>query len=97
MTLEHVTTSDGNVFGDLGFPPDEADNLKIRSRLMAEIRRRIEREGLTQVDAGKRFGVSQPRISSLVRGRIEEFTIDSLVNMLSHAGIKIEIVVAADG
>ncbi|MFW6207052.1 MAG: helix-turn-helix domain-containing protein [Gemmatimonadota bacterium] len=56
----------------------------------------IESEGLTQVEAGEHFGVSQPRISNLVRGRIEEFTIDSLVNMLSHAGIRTDVVVSPD-
>lgn len=91
MSPEHVTPSDGNVFEDLGFPPEEAENLKIRSRLMAVIRRIVEERGLTQTEAGELFGVAQPRISNVVTGQIDEFTIDSLVNMLWHAGIQVRL------
>ena len=63
--------SSGNVFEDLGFPPEEAENLRIRSSLMIEISKLIEARGLTQTAAAKLFGVSQPRVSDLVRGKIE--------------------------
>src|SRR5512139_1038754 len=81
--------SSGNVFKDLGFDPEEAQNLKVRSDLMIELSRLIESRGLTQADAAKLFGVTQPRISDLIRGKIDRFSIDSLVEMLGHAGIRV--------
>ena len=89
--VEHVTPADGNIFADLGFEPEEAENLRVRSRLMIQIIRMIREGGLKQKNAAALFGVSQPRISDLKRGKIEQFTIDSLVNMLGHAGIRIDV------
>lgn len=88
---EHITPADGNVFEDIGFPPDEARNLKIRSMLMMAAEEFIEEHGLTQAQAAQLMGVSQPRISDLVRGRIGQFTIDSLINMLTNAGVPVEV------
>ena len=87
--VSHTTPADGNVFTDIGFPPAEAENLKIRSDLMSEILRLIA--GMTQTHAASRLGVSQPRVSELVRGQIDRFTIDSLVNMLAHAGMRMRV------
>lgn len=89
----HVTEADGNVFADIGFPPEEAENLLIRSRLMTEIMLVIEK--MTQVRAAALLGVSQPRVSDLKRGKIGLFTIDALVNMLAHAGVRTRVTVAA--
>jgi predicted XRE-type DNA-binding protein len=89
----HVTPSDGNVFSDLGFPAAEAENLLLRSQLMTALMRIIERRRLTQARAAKLFGVSQPRISDLNRGKIDHFTVDALVNMLAHAGVKVRLVI----
>ncbi len=83
--------SSGNVFQDLGFNEEEAANLLIRSKLMIEIGKYIDREGLTQAEAAKRFGVKQPRISDLVRGKVELFTVDGLIAMLSRTGIKVDV------
>lgn len=94
MAIVHSTPADSNIFVDLGFGGEEAENLKLRSTLMIQIRKIIERDQLRQVDAAARFGVSQPRISDLVRGRIGEFTIDSLVNMLAHASLHVEVTVS---
>ncbi len=80
-----------NVFEDLGFGPEEAENLKIRSTLMVAIKRIIRERGLKQTAAAELFGTTQPRISELLNGHIDEFTIDTLVNMLGHAGIHPEI------
>lgn len=91
MAIEHVTPKGGNVFTDLGFPAEEAENLKIRSRLMAAIKRIIRERGLKQVEAAALFGTTQPRVSDVVTGKIDEFTIDSLVNMLAHAGVPVEL------
>lgn len=88
---DHVTPADGNVFEDMGFEPGEAMNLKVRSLLMIAAEEFIEERGLTQAQAAALMGVSQPRISDLVRGRIEQFTIDSLINMLTRAGVPVEV------
>ena len=91
MAIAHTTPADGNVFRDLGFGPQEAENLKIRSNLMIEIHRIIEMRQLRQTEAAELFGTTQPRISDLMRGKIGQFTIDTLVNMLSHAGVQVEL------
>ena len=88
---EKIIPSTGNVFEDLGFPREEAENLKVRSSLMATIREIIQKEGLTQVRAAELFGVTQPRISDLVRGKIELFSIDALVNMVAASGRHVDI------
>jgi predicted XRE-type DNA-binding protein len=90
MTIEHITPADGNIFADLGFPPEEAANLKIRSDLMLAVVQIMADNQLKQAQAAKLFGVTQPRISDVKRGKIDEFTIDSLVNMLTHAGIRVD-------
>jgi len=86
-----ITPSSGNVFLDLGFSPEEAENMKIRSSLMISIRKVIETRGLKQSEAAEVFGVTQPRISDLVRGKVTLFSIDALVNMLGHAGLHVEL------
>lgn len=88
-----IQRSSGNVFRDLGFPDDEAENLKIRTDLMVRLSKLIEARGLTQAQAARLFGVTQPRVSNLVRGKIDRFSIDTLVAMLGHAGVRVQIVV----
>ena len=88
---ESDTLSRGNVFLDLGFDREEAAHLEVRSALMFTIRKLIQDQGLTQAKAAKLLGVTQPRISDLVRGRIDLFSIDSLVDMLARAGIKVAV------
>jgi predicted XRE-type DNA-binding protein len=73
--------------------PVEAENLRIRAALMVDLAAYIDRAGLTQAQAARRFGVTQPRISDLVRGKIDLFSIDTLVNMLSAAGLHLDVVV----
>lgn len=87
-----ITPSSGNVFRDLGFDEAEAEHLRIRSSLMIEVRKLIEGRSLSQKEAAKLFGVTQPRISNLVRGRIDLFSIDTLVDMLARAGIHVDLV-----
>lgn len=81
----------GNVFADIGFPPDEARNLQLRSDLMTRIERFVKRSGLTQTDAARALGVTQPRLNDLLRGKIDKFSLDALVNMLGHAGMRVEL------
>ena len=88
-----IERSSGNVFRDLGFGTQEAENLRVRSELMIQIRKLIEQRRLTQAGAAKMFGVTQPRVSDLVRGRIDLFSIDTLVKMLAQAGVQVRLVV----
>lgn len=92
-----IQRSGGNVFRDLGFGPEEAESLRIRSELIVQVRLLIERRKLTQTAAAKLLGVTQPRISDLVRGKIELFSIDTLVDMLARAKVKVEIRVQRAG
>ena len=68
-----------------------AQNLKIRADLMKTLREFIDDAGLGQKEAAEVFGVHQPRISDLMRGKIDKFTIDVLVNMLARVGKSVEI------
>ena len=90
-TKRTIARSSGNVFEDLGFTREEAEHLRIRSALMATLRQVIEAKRLTQAQAAALLGVTQPRISDLVRGKIDLFSIDTLVDMLSRAGLQVEI------
>ena len=88
-----IRKSTANVFRDLGFGVEEAENLRIRADLMIQLTKLIEARGLTQAAAAKLLGVTQPRISDLVRGKIDRFSIDTLVEMLGHTGARISFVV----
>ncbi len=83
--------STGNVFRDLGFPTEEAANLRVRADLMIALSRLIQSRHLTQAAAAELFGVSQPRVSDLVRGKIERFSVDTLIAMLGSAGVQVRI------
>ena len=85
-----VRQSTGNVFRDLGFGPKEAESLRLRAELMLELKRVIQKRKLTQRSAANLFGVTQPRISDLIRGKIDLFSIDALVSMLARGGMRVE-------
>jgi predicted XRE-type DNA-binding protein len=86
-----IQRGSGNVFRDVGFPHDEAQNLLLRAELMVQIERYVKRSGGTQQMAAKALGVTQPRLNQLLRGRIERFSIDALVKMLANAGMRVEL------
>jgi predicted XRE-type DNA-binding protein len=71
--------------------PGERQRMKILSGLMMELTSYIERQSWTQREAASRFGVSQPRISDLVRGKINLFSIDALIEMSGVAGLRLDI------
>ncbi len=83
----------GSVFDDLGFDSAKAANLKIRAALMRAVEEELAKKNMTQVQAAKLLGVSQPRISDLKRGKIHLFTIDMLVNMLTMLGKPVSLVI----
>jgi len=71
--------------------PEEAENMKLRSVLMVALKNHITRSKMSQAEAAKLFGVTQPRISDLMRGKINLFGLDALVNMAAAAGLHIEM------
>ncbi len=89
--VSEVIQGGANVFEDLGFAPEEALNLKIRADLMLNIKRFIKSQGWTQKQAALFFGETQPRISDLMNGDIDRFSIDKLVMMLAHAGMNVRV------
>jgi predicted XRE-type DNA-binding protein len=84
-----VEVSTGNVFADLGLP--DADKLQIKSGLTIEIAKAIRERGFTQVEAAKRMGLTQPKVSSLLRGEFSNFSERKLMNCLNRLGYDIEI------
>ena len=82
-----------NVWDAIEETPAQAENMKLRSSLMLALKDHIVQAGLTQAQAAKLFGVTQPRVSDLMRGRIDLFAIDSLVNMLAAAGLHIDVTI----
>jgi predicted XRE-type DNA-binding protein len=89
-----VTIGSSNVFEDIGFETEEAINLKIRADLMLDLRRFIQSQKWTQTDAAEYFGETQPRISNLMNGDIDRFSIDKLVQMLARAGMDVQVSVS---
>ncbi|MDD5404595.1 MAG: helix-turn-helix domain-containing protein [Sulfuricella sp.] len=71
--------------------PEEAENMKLRSGLMIALKDHITRTGLNQSEAAKLFGITQPRVSDLMRGKIGLFGLDALVNMAVAAGLHVEM------
>ena len=88
---ELIHRGSDNVFTDLGFPPEEAAHLLIRADLMIQVESILKERGLTQAKAAKLLGVTQPRVSDLVRGRIHLFSIDTLVDMLARLGVSVTL------
>lgn len=86
-----MTPAERNIFRDLDFSPEEARHLEIRAELMREIDKTIRALGMTQQQAAEHLHVTQPRISDLVRGHIERFSIDTLVTMLGRLGKSVEV------
>ena len=87
-----VTQSTGNVFRDLGFSGDEAEYLKLRAELMVNLQKVLTARGLKQAEAAALLGVTQPRVSDLMRGRIDLFSIDTLIDMSARLGIRVKLV-----
>ncbi|WP_225223938.1 helix-turn-helix domain-containing protein [Limnohabitans radicicola] len=86
--LNMVVGSD-NVFHDLGFA--EAQNLLLRADLVSHIRKVILKLDITQAEAAKRAGISQPRMNDLVKGRTHKFTLDALVNVAAQLGYTVKL------
>ena len=82
-----------DVWEALNLRPDVAENLRLRSHAMILIRETVKKRRLTQVRAAKLLRVSQPRVSALMNGHIEKFSLDALIQMLSCRGFKVRLTV----
>jgi predicted XRE-type DNA-binding protein len=85
----------GNVFLDLGFEPAEATVLQMRAQLIGDLRAYIEKEKLTQAEAAKRLGIAQSRVSDLVRGKWEKFSLEMLITLETRLGRTVRVELAA--
>jgi predicted XRE-type DNA-binding protein len=92
---ETVVHSSGNVFIDLGYPPDEAAILQMRADLMADLHKFIKTKKLTQARAAEILGVSQSRVSDLTRGKWERFSLEMLITLATRAGMRVILKKAA--
>jgi predicted XRE-type DNA-binding protein len=88
-----VTPSTGNVFRDLGFSKEESAHLLVRADLLIQVQKAIRARRLTQAEIARRLRVTQPRVSDLVRGRIDLFSTDALIDMLARLGIGVRLVI----
>jgi predicted XRE-type DNA-binding protein len=92
---DFVLKSSGNIFIDLGYAPEEAAILQMRADLMDNLRKFIEAKELTQVNAAKILCVSQSRVSDLIRGKWERFSLEMLVTLATRAGMQVSLKTAA--
>lgn len=90
-----VTESSGNVFIDLGFSHAEALVLTLRAEVMIQLQRKIKSRQMTQREAAELLGVSQSRVSDLMRGKSERFSLDMLVLFAAKLGIAARLELAA--
>jgi predicted XRE-type DNA-binding protein len=88
-----VTASTGNVFRDLGFRREEAEHLLVRADLMIQVQKLIAERRLKQRKAAEILRVSQPRFSDLLRGRIDLFSTDALIDVLARLGVRVRLTV----
>ena len=93
MREVHITKR--AIFNDLGFEKEEAAHLKMRADLMIALRQHIKTHALSQQAAAQQMGVNSSQISRLLQGDINYFTVDKLIKMLSHIGIKVTFKLAA--
>ena len=83
-----------SVFDAIADSPEEALNMKLRASLIREIRAKVTGAGWTQIAAAQKLGVTQPRVSDLLNGKLSKFSLDSLVMMLARLGSHVELRVA---
>ena len=95
MKKKKTTKSSGNVFVDLGFDPAEAAVLQMRANLMSDLRLYIEKQKLTQAQVAKRLGIAQSRVSDLVRGKWDKFSLEMLITLEARLGRTVHVEFAA--
>ena len=93
--IEPIVESTGNVFADLGFEPGEAAILHMRAKLMSDLRLFVESSGMTQMEAAETLGIAQSRVSDLMRGKWEKFSLEMLITLEARAGRQVTLELAA--
>ncbi len=83
-----------NVFDAIAESPEEALNMKLRASLIREIRAKVTNAGWTQMETARQLGITQPRVSDLLSGKLSKFSLDALVNMLARLGSDVKLRVA---
>jgi len=86
-----ITESSGNVFIDLGFDPAEAEVMKLRTEVMIRTAQQLKARGWTQVEAARQLGITQPRVSRLIKGKVEDFSLDMLLTLAARTGLRAEL------
>ncbi|WP_295401379.1 helix-turn-helix transcriptional regulator [uncultured Thiocystis sp.] len=86
-----IIDSSGNVFVDLGFDPAEAEVLKLRAEVMIRTAEQLKVRGWTQAEAARQLGITQPRVSRLIKGKVEDFSLDMLLTLATRAGLRPEL------
>lgn len=92
---KRIGKSSDNIFLDLGFPPHAASVMLLRAQRAEALRSWMERERLTQAKAAKRLGIAQPRVSDIVRGKVELMSLDYLVGLCAKASLDVGLRLAA--
>ena len=90
-----LTKSSGNVFKDLGFSPEEAEIMRLRSALIAELRRHVREHYDTQAQAAEELKITPARVSALMSGKFADFRVDNLVQLAIRAGLTVQLKIAA--
>src|ERR1700759_4210884 len=91
----HVTPAGRSIFYDLGFDEAEARVLEMRADLMAALREHIEKKGWTQSEGAKKLGITQPRVSGLIKGAWRDFSADMLLVLAGRVGLRPKLKLAA--
>lgn len=91
---EPIIESSGNVFADLDLEPAEAAILHMRAKLMNDLRLYIQTSGMTQMEAAEELGIAQSRVSDLVRGKWEKFSLEMLITLEARAGRQVTLELA---
>jgi predicted XRE-type DNA-binding protein len=89
------TKGSGNVFLDLGFDPAEAKVMALRAEVMIRMEQHLRAQGWTQAEAAKRLGITQPRVSRLIKGQWKDFSLDMLLTLAARAGLEPHLRLAA--
>jgi predicted XRE-type DNA-binding protein len=86
-----IIEGSGNVFVDLGFDPAEAEVMKLRAEVMIRTAQQLKAQGWTQAEAARQLGITQPRVSRLIKGKVEDFSLDMLLTLAARAGLHPEL------
>ena len=89
------TKGSGNLFLDLGFDPAEAKVMALRAEVMIRMELHLKAQGWTQAEAARRLGITQPRVSRLIKGQWKDFSLDMLLTLAARAGLEPQVRLAA--